>query len=730
MNHRVPVACLAPCFSRLCHGCVALAGWLAFALALGDAGSLSAGGGPENVLLVVNPRSWASLTVANHYAALRAIPRVNVLYLDYAGPLSEIDVGRYRREILEPVLRALQERQIGDHIDYVVFSSDFPLCINASDEFAALKLPPPHVPVGSLTGLTYLWSDVAAHRPDFVGLNANRYVRPVETRPGVAATHGFRGWYGWGDDGALLEAGGRHYLLSTMLAYTSWNGNSVPEAIHYLTTAAAADGTRPQGTIYYLKSADVRSTTRQPGFDAAVRQLEQLGVAARVMMGHTPLGRSDVQGAMLGIDKFSWPTTHSTILPGAICEHLTSYGGQLYGSGQTPLCEFLRYGAAGASGAVVEPFAIQAKFPLPSIHVHYARGCSLAEAFYQSVAAPYQLLIVGDPLCRPWAKIPQVSVTGLAAETPLSGAVPLVAQASLPGEAKVDRCDWFVDGVRLETTRPGETYVLETTRLRDGAHELRVVACEPGPIESQGRAIVPFQVRNGAATLEFTSSDAPRAVWGDPLILRVKAPGATAALVFHGTRALGQVQGEKGVVNVDPRLLGQGPVSLHAVAIVPGAPGGIVQSASVDLLIEPNAPSPSVPLEPSAKLARGFLLTPGGGRPKPIDAIAAESWLRDNGVGPDQPYAITSVFEAEETAVYQFQVRYTGKLAVRVDGRVLHSGESPGHDLFYLPVSLAAGPHRLEISGQSGNPALAEIRFGCRGLTAMGAPTFKHLAAP
>ena len=32
-----------------------------------------AGGGPENLALVVNARSWASLTVANHYVNLRQI---------------------------------------------------------------------------------------------------------------------------------------------------------------------------------------------------------------------------------------------------------------------------------------------------------------------------------------------------------------------------------------------------------------------------------------------------------------------------------------------------------------------------------------------------------------------------------------------------------------------------------------------------------------------------------
>ncbi len=42
-----------------------------------------AGGGPENVLLVVNRRSSDSMTIANHYMQLRRIPAGNVLTLSW-----------------------------------------------------------------------------------------------------------------------------------------------------------------------------------------------------------------------------------------------------------------------------------------------------------------------------------------------------------------------------------------------------------------------------------------------------------------------------------------------------------------------------------------------------------------------------------------------------------------------------------------------------------------------
>ena len=439
------------------------------------ASSAIAGGGPENVLLVVNSHSDASLTVANHWCQLRHIPPGNILHLDWQGSTDATDIDTFRQKILEPSLRAASERGLGEQIDYVVYSSDFPTRIDFASDVPPEQRKAPLLS-GALTALTYLYQPVLQRSAQYASLKSNHYFRQPDAEGGVGRTHGFRGWYGWSPQGDLLESGGNRYLLSTMLAVTSGRGNTVPQVLGYLNQSAAADGTLPKGTIYYMRHGDVRSTTRQGGFASAVRALKQLGVAAETLDATVPRDKPDVQGAMLGSADVNWPASKSTILPGAIVDNLTSFGGILSaGAGQTPLTEFLRYGAAGSSGTVCEPYAIQDKFPVPAIQVHYARGCSLAEAFYQSVWGPYQLLIVGDPLCRPWGRIPKIQAAGVEPGATVHGRLVIMpsaagSQAGKPdlrlgsqvGQADrpVDRFELFAGGMRV--ARCGTGGKLET----------------------------------------------------------------------------------------------------------------------------------------------------------------------------------------------------------------------------------------------------------------------------
>src|SRR3990172_9056443 len=92
----------------------------------GAADSALAGGGPENVVLLVNSNSLSSKTIANHYIALRNIPASNVVYVDWRGGLEGCQGPQFSSKILRPAIDAIRERGLSAQIDYVVYSSDFP----------------------------------------------------------------------------------------------------------------------------------------------------------------------------------------------------------------------------------------------------------------------------------------------------------------------------------------------------------------------------------------------------------------------------------------------------------------------------------------------------------------------------------------------------------------------------------------------------------------------------
>jgi hypothetical protein len=543
---------------------------LAIGLAGGLGGPVRAGGGPENLFVVVNSTSSDSIAVANAFVAARGIPPINVFMLPWAGSKENVTLERFRAEILGPILKGIDSRRLAPQIDGIVYSSDFPWRIDYREALPPDLVQKDTFPSGSLTGMTMLLGAVASGTPAWLDPTSNDYFRPLGPDGVPLETVGFRGWYGWGDDGRLLEAGGNRYLLAVMLGVTAGRGNAVAEVAAYLERSAAADGTRPKGTVYLMTNADIRTTTRSGPFPAIVKALETLGVKAEIASGTLPRGQRDVAGLTAGTPTFDWPASRSTILPGAICENLTSFGGIFTPSaGQTPLSEFLRAGAAGSSGTVIEPYSIQAKFPHPGIHVHYCRGASLAEAFYQSVSAPYQLLVVGDPLCQPWAELPQVEASladgggPLRPGATLSGTVSLEPRGSLRSGGLVDRFELFIDGVRLASCGPGGRLTFATAALADGHHELRVVGIAATPVETQGRAVIPVVFANHGRALSMTV--APQRVPLDKSVtITLAGESLDGVLVFATGRVLGRLQAAAGAIDVPAAMLGRGRVTIHA----------------------------------------------------------------------------------------------------------------------------------------------------------------------
>jgi uncharacterized protein (TIGR03790 family) len=164
----------------------------------------------------------------------------------------------------------------------------------------------------------------------------------------------------------------------------------------------AADGTAPPGTAYLLSTSDGARNVRAAGYGAVVAAAGP-GFQARILRGEALRGADDVMAYFTGLAIVPDIATN-TYRPGAVADHLTSYGGRLSGeTGQMSSLRWLEAGATGSYGTVVEPCNIRAKFPDPGLVLaYYRRGDTLLEAYWRSVAMPDQGVFIGEPLARPW----------------------------------------------------------------------------------------------------------------------------------------------------------------------------------------------------------------------------------------------------------------------------------------------------------------------------------------
>jgi len=186
--------------------------------------------------------------------------------------------------------------------------------------------------------------------------------------------------------------------------------NDFAEAKNLIDRGISADFTRPVGSAYLLKTSDQARSSRALAFkDIAdkfkpfwkVNYLEQDYIA----------GREDVMFYFTGLVHVPH-IAENRYLPGAIADHLTSTGGVMSGSQQMNILEWIKAGATGSYGAVVEPCNFPAKFPNPGVLMyHYLRGSTLIEAYWKSVVQPGQGIFIGEPLAKPFAYSPQTRAT-------------------------------------------------------------------------------------------------------------------------------------------------------------------------------------------------------------------------------------------------------------------------------------------------------------------------------
>lgn len=448
--------------------------------------------GPHEIALIVNTNSARSLTVANHYAHWRSVPVQNIIGVGLApepDTSCSISRGEFEQAIWKPVNAELARRGLAGHVIAWIYSVDFP---------AAIRMDP----MVSLQGLTHLRN----RTPTSNEVVTAAYGSPLFRGPAKEN----------GPEGPPLTLEqfaatlGTNFPLPTMsLGHCAPRGMTEDEVLANLKLSCRSDGTLPNGAINFILGDDVRVRCRAWQVAGAQRELTSMGVKTVVTTGRAER-TSFLMGLQMGAQRVEGFADEVKLQPGSMAEHLTSFGATFSTDDQSKITQWLKAGAAASAGTVTEPFALWPKFPHARFFVHYAAGCTMLEAFSQGLANPLQVLVLGDPLARPYgATAPLTLICMNDQDDALKGDAEFVLmnEQNKPLRAPGVRVLYQLDGQPLPLPPTASSITLDTGNLADGWHELRAVAYAPGNIRIQGFATKRFGVANRCAAPETVARD-------------------------------------------------------------------------------------------------------------------------------------------------------------------------------------------------------------------------------
>lgn len=181
-------------------------------------------------------------------------------------------------------------------------------------------------------------------------------------------------------------------------------GSNLKQVYAMIDRGVAADGSNPEATAYLMSTSD-RKRNRRASRYPIIKELLSDKINIQQVDGDVLKNKKDVMFYFTGLAKIK-DIDSNQYIPGAIADHLTSFGGRLTGSKkQMSILRWLDAGATASYGTVVEPCAFTQKFPNPGIVMQrYLNGESLIEAYWKSVAWPGQGVFVGELMAAPYAK--------------------------------------------------------------------------------------------------------------------------------------------------------------------------------------------------------------------------------------------------------------------------------------------------------------------------------------
>jgi uncharacterized protein (TIGR03790 family) len=539
-----------------------------------------AGGGAQNMLLIVNPHDEASLRIAQTYIQARAIPQNNIVYL--APPTSSgftknaITPQEFTSTYVNALPAIIQQRGLAGQIDYIgtighphKVGGQAP---NASGSNVNVQLSFNY----ALTHLTQLERGMTY--PSLSVRYSEMYTANTAYQPNsnTAFSHSTQYASGSVPPGYTTV---QHYL-SGNIGYSGRHAIDTNTVIDSLNRTVAADGSKPTGVVYFMNGNDPLRTDRRKIYWPAVQTYMNTHgidwVEQQFTPGWTPHNRTDVAGAVVGRETPTLPNG-SSYLAGAWADNMTSAGGMYDTRNQTKADRFFLAGAGATAGTVYEPTATQTRFTRAEVLLHHHDGSTLGESFFRTVQYPDMQMFQGDLLSQSHADMPKVSFGAAPADgSKVSGVVSIAASGQLVGAPKhatgVGKLELFVNGVsRGLVNADTGNFDLDTATLPDGVNEIRVVAYNNSAAQSQGFALRHMLVDNKGQSV--TTALAPNQMLAHNQTIQVPVSATTGSggaavsrIELHALgRVLGQIDASSGQVALDASKLAFGANAITPV---------------------------------------------------------------------------------------------------------------------------------------------------------------------
>jgi uncharacterized protein (TIGR03790 family) len=321
--------------------------------------------GPDALGIVANGDEPLSVEIAQMYADLRGIPRERILVVNL-GVDSVLSAEAF------PAVESALTVQFGDgtgegDAQALLLTFMRPWAVGCMGTSAAFGL-----------GFDTRWCQPG---PPCNPTAASDYFRSDSMRP--MSDHGVR---------------------PTMMLW----GSDIDLARTLAERGVASEASFPSGMGFLVRSSDTARNVRWPdmidvpGEYHVESGLEWSYLDASVGDSELVMGQENILFYFTGLERVNG-IEENEYLPGALADHLTSFGGIVPESPQMSAYEWLEAGVTASYGTAIEPCNYPQKFPAVSILVEdYFRGASAVEAYWRSVHWPGEGNWVGDPLARPF----------------------------------------------------------------------------------------------------------------------------------------------------------------------------------------------------------------------------------------------------------------------------------------------------------------------------------------